>query len=150
MANKQWLVIRWDILDGAYLVGPFDSPKTAADWGSDNDGCDPRWQVWHADPTEPLTVREPGPIPPLREPEKLFDSDRWAERPNETGNFYLLMVEPEHLAVGPFHTHQQAFSWGIDQEERDGDPSWQVVWLDDPSEPLELHSPAESALVGFV
>ena len=62
----------------------------------------------------------------------------------DVGGFYLLMIysDPLHL-VGPFPDHRHAFSWAVAYQARTDDEGWQVLWLEDPTAPVPLLSPAE-------
>jgi hypothetical protein len=86
----------------------------------------------------------------------------WTPNPSDTGAWYVLQTtaEPPHL-VGPFASQQAAYVWGNDTEARaeaanprlaevnghqvsvaDNETAgWQLVWLEDPSEPPELCEP---------
>jgi hypothetical protein len=72
------------------------------------------------------------------------EPDRWVERQANVGDFYLLMIgsDPLHL-VGPFTDHNHAYSWGVAYQARTDDEGWQVLWLNDPTTPAELLTPAE-------
>jgi hypothetical protein len=142
ISRLQHVVLRWNIFEGHYFVGPFGTAVEAATWAEDNQGTDICWTVELLDPAAPLEVRPPGDMPELEpDPEK---PDRWVERQTNVGDFYLLMIssDPLHL-VGPFPSHRHAYSWAVAYQARTDDEGWQVVWLDDPTAPAELLTPAE-------
>jgi hypothetical protein len=75
-ARRVWCVLRWDLRNGYWFIGPFATLGQAADWDNVND--DPNWVIpdW-IDPTRPLELRPPGSEPPLSDDE-LSDDERWA------------------------------------------------------------------------
>lgn len=143
--NKQWVCLRWNISDGHYYVGPFADFHEAAEWGAENQGTDVCWQAACLDPNVALKVRAPGDMPEL-EPDPEYP-DRWTERQADIGDFYLLMInsDPLHL-VGPFSDHRHAFSWAVAYQARTDDEGWQVLWLEDPTAPAPLLSPADGVV----
>jgi hypothetical protein len=140
--HTEWVVLRWSVWDLDY-VGPFADGEAAAAWAIEYETADLNWHTQRVDPTVPLQVRDPGPMPPLLEPGP-YDGP-WLERQGDVGDFFVMMTgsEPLHL-VGPFPDHQHAYSWGLAQEQRgDGDDGWQVVWLEDTDRVPVLRSPAD-------
>ena len=142
ISELRHVVLRWNISEGHYFVGPFASAAEAATWAEDNQGTDVCWTVELLDPAAPLEVSPPGDMPELQP--ALEEPDGWVERQSNVGDFYLLMINsvPIHL-VGPFPDHRHAYSWAVAYEARTDDEGWQVVWLDDPTAPTELLTPAE-------
>src|ERR1700733_1328462 len=61
--HRQHFVLRWEMCVGFYLIGPFETCDAAADWGRENEGLSPCWQVVRTDPNYSLSVVPPGEIP---------------------------------------------------------------------------------------
>lgn len=141
-ATKRWVCIRWACFGGYYFVGPFADAHEAADWGDENQGTNVCWHAAYLDPNVALEVRAPGAMPELApDPEA---PDKWTERLDCSGDFYLLMTasDPLHL-VGPFSEHRHAFSWAVSYQARTDDEEWWVLWLDDAAAPPPLLTRAE-------
>jgi hypothetical protein len=169
--TREWVVLRWNIHDGIYYVGPFPTVDEANTWGDENQGIDPNWQSQHVDPSLSIPIRAPGPMPPLLDKEPvsedlrafvdwvreergetklpawLGDADEygWIPNQNDAGAFYVVVVTADPLWVaGPFPDHQHAYSWAVRNHEHDPDfdnSMWQIVWFDDPARPPVLQHP---------
>jgi hypothetical protein len=144
--REQFVVLRWDIFEGFYFVGPFPTVDAAADWGAENEGTNIYWQVERLDPTVPLAIKPPGAIPELAPEDDDDREPRWADRPDDPGDFFLLMITNDLHLIGPFVHHRDAYAWAREFERRTDDEGWQVVWLTDASATPRLLTPEEGEI----
>jgi hypothetical protein len=136
------VVMRWDFFEGYHYVGPFGSVPEANEWGIQNEDVhDLNWHTELVDPAAPLEVRAPDGVADLVNGSNDCGEFQDPVSNTEGAAFHLLMPsDPLHF-VGPFEDHRTAYLWGWMNEGRDGDPGWQVVWLEEPTTPVPLVSP---------
>ena len=141
----QFVVMLWELVDGASYVGPFPDVATANAWGvfyEDVLTGSPCWHTEFVDPAVPLEIRVPDAVALEPDPDPWLD--QWEAPQSDTPGaaYYLLMTDsdPVHL-VGPFDDHRTAFAWGKHNEEtRTRDWGWQIVWMENPAAPVPLLS----------
>jgi hypothetical protein len=133
----QPVVLLWGRYTGYRFAGPFASVAEANEWAllfDEHTGL-LEWHTAVVDPAVPLAIHAP---------------DAPAGPPGAAGSgaaFFVLMPDgdPPHL-VGPFADHRAAVAWGSYNEEvRQRDFGWQLIWLENPTAPPLLLS-ADAAM----
>src|ERR1035441_6996566 len=105
--RRRYVLMRWDIKDGYYYVGPFATSELAVAWARENDGNDDRWYPVFLDPSRPPPLEPPGAIPALVPDANALYSNGPRPPEDAVGAFHLLMFDPPRL-VGPFLCFEDA------------------------------------------